>query len=223
MKSKPGTTTARACCRKCGCTPSNPCQDAVRGPCYWVTNACDLCSHCAMKSNPPAPRPAPNDELHTFTIPASALAPCQEVRAVPIPFIRPPVNPQPETPQPTEETMSETIGGGGPSGGAAASVADLLRQLEDLDPTVIDKEIETLKQRIKELKRIKHLTAQLVPRSSQTGSLDLDQVSAWLRKNGPQKPAAIARHFRVHSTLVWRTLKTSKQFKRLTDGTYQTV
>jgi hypothetical protein len=36
-------------CRICGCDDLHACEDAIGGPCFWVTR--DLCSECAdMKS-----------------------------------------------------------------------------------------------------------------------------------------------------------------------------
>lgn len=45
-----GHATKAVCkCRQCGCTNTNQCQSASRGPCYWVTPAGDLCSACAQQ------------------------------------------------------------------------------------------------------------------------------------------------------------------------------
>ncbi len=36
-------------CKKCGCTDDNACWHPEHGPCWWVDDNHDLCSHCYIE------------------------------------------------------------------------------------------------------------------------------------------------------------------------------
>lgn len=43
-------------CKVCGCTEMEPCQHPDHGPCWWVSDTEDICSHCSIQEikNDPA-------------------------------------------------------------------------------------------------------------------------------------------------------------------------
>lgn len=45
-------------CKICGCTEENACYHPEFGPCWWVDDNQDLCSHCVeLKDDPAVERP----------------------------------------------------------------------------------------------------------------------------------------------------------------------
>jgi len=38
-------------CKKCGCTDTDACYHLDFGPCWWVDESHELCSHCVEFSN----------------------------------------------------------------------------------------------------------------------------------------------------------------------------
>jgi len=104
-----------------------------------------------------------------------------------------------------------------------ARMSSLLEQLQSVKPADVDQAIGELQERIDRLKQLRKLIA---PKSrgpvSESGSeLNLADVKAWLKAEGPQKPGAIGKHFGVHATSVGKALnKTGSGFTRLEDGRF---
>lgn len=50
---------SRGTCRICGCTDKRSCVHPDFGPCFWLDDTHELCSHCVeLKDDPSVIRPA---------------------------------------------------------------------------------------------------------------------------------------------------------------------